>query len=415
MAQLLEEIADFLCRQTGSPFTTLQQDDAAVSYDFILDCLEDELQDDFPMQDSDGFSYLRYSLKTISQCTGCDDTSENINPMPRIMLFIDFPKTKQLAFSDLVRNHFIQQTVERRCCNENQPCNMNQANQRLQFVQAPLYLAFTFLIFNQKRTKNNGWKNSKIIDKSIDLPMVFSLKGCFSENKTIKYWLCGVVSHTGKKYGEGHYVAYTKQAFDKNWIYFDNQEVESIDENFVGIKYNINCGDIETPYLLFYRQITSNDLEVDVRVRVDVSVDNAAANSVEENNADIVDEANKENAVNEAEIVPESEHQGQFLYDQDAPVIDGPAVTDPRFQAAETDEKRIADEVDNDVDYELDEFEYTEDADDAEDDFQVDEDTPTDEAIVDNTVDEAEEKNVMDEADLCNNAADANVGNDNTA
>jgi ubiquitin C-terminal hydrolase len=97
-----------------------------------------------------------------------------------------------------------------------------------------------------------GWIN---LNTKFDLeqPQKLSMEKYFPLTTNTSYTLIGLLSHCGEDTSVGHNLAY--RLIDRKWYYFNDDEVQEINECEIGKAYGLSEGGCETAYLAFFEQL----------------------------------------------------------------------------------------------------------------------------------------------------------------
>ena len=95
-----------------------------------------------------------------------------------------------------------------------------------------------------------GEKNTKF---DLEQPHNLSMEKYFPSSTNTSYKLIGLLSHCGEDISVGHNLAY--RLIDGNWYYFNDDEVQEINECEIGKAYGLSENECETAYLAFFEQL----------------------------------------------------------------------------------------------------------------------------------------------------------------
>ena len=180
-----------------------------------------------------------------TKCFSCNAITYNIQcfnilifPLEKVRLFKGYNKNQPVTISDCFECHRSPEVFS----GENQiycnNCNLNSnASTQNFFVYGP-----NVLIINLNRGKGIQF-NVKL---NYELYLDISNYVC-NNNGPKKYELIGVVQHYGESSMNGHYVAFCKSKFDKNWYKYNDSIVQKVNYNEM---YSSGI-----PYVLFYHKL----------------------------------------------------------------------------------------------------------------------------------------------------------------
>ena len=180
-----------------------------------------------------------------TKCFSCNAITYNIQcfnilifPLEKVRLFKRFNQNQPITIADCFECHrnpelfFGENQIY---CNN---CNLNSnASTQNFFVYGP-----NVLIINLNRGKGIQF-NVKL---NFELYLDISNYVC-NNNGPKKYELIGVVQHYGESSMNGHYIAFCKSKFDKNWYKYNDSIVQKVNYNEM---YSSGI-----PYVLFYHKL----------------------------------------------------------------------------------------------------------------------------------------------------------------
>ncbi|KAL9272406.1 Ubiquitin carboxyl-terminal hydrolase 3-like protein [Drosera capensis] len=149
-----------------------------------------------------------------------------------------------------LENHFSTTMLSGENAKDCNKCGrLRDAKKRTMMKKAP-----QILVLHLKRFERTNWGSSQKLDYRVAYPFELKLSNT-TEAADTEYSLSAVVVHLGNTLHSGHYVCMARS--HNNWFYFDDKEVEMIDESFVqlcfGAEMNYTSAS-ENGYLLFYER-----------------------------------------------------------------------------------------------------------------------------------------------------------------
>jgi hypothetical protein len=219
------------------------QGDSNEAYILLLGALEEELADFFE-GGKEGFKSWVYSFaQRTSQCGGCDYSFPTVDPI--LVCNLSINRKECINLEDMIRETMTEeQLTEFHCKREN-------GSRITEFTGTPKILVFQLLIFKM----HPMGKLEKFLNVNVNIPRVLNMEKC---NTTYK--LRGAISHIGdnshienNEDNKGHYVAYRRVG--DVWLLFDDDCVKTVE--FDQIAKSVN-DDNETPFMIFYEQMTEN-------------------------------------------------------------------------------------------------------------------------------------------------------------
>ena len=113
------------------------------------------------------------------------------------------------------------------------------------------YILPPVLIIILNRGKNNQDFNEEFkFDEILD----FTGKNIIQNNQSYKkYYLCGIITHLGESGSSGHFIAYSRNNLNDNFLCYNDDSVSRvsvIDAKSAKISYE--AAEKKTPYILLY-------------------------------------------------------------------------------------------------------------------------------------------------------------------
>ena len=190
--------------------------------------------------------------KATSQvtCEKCKNQSNREQPFSFLTLNIDSDQSQNpespVALADCLANFSKPEKLDGSIYNCERCKGLQNATKRVTISELP-----DVLLLHINRIKWKGVNRQKIQTK-VDFPLrdldladhsMFSGAEAKEKEKDTKYTLCGVVNHSGKHFGGGHYFSYCLNTESSGWLSFSDGLVTAASEG--------NVSESQA-YMLFY-------------------------------------------------------------------------------------------------------------------------------------------------------------------
>ena len=275
-----------LKKSSKEPFTGTTQQDAAQFIDFVVDLLDysSPYRDGNPSQLD---AAIHFHMQDHVRCNSCGQTVSSV-PQKTHLLQLRFPdhndKVSALCIEDMLAAFHapIALQIETGNAYECSTCQTKtNATRRTSLTSIPprsIMIQFARFDFNTITNASTKTTTAATYQEQLTLPFE-----TFGDVVNVHYTLQAVIDHEGRDTSSGHYITYARRSQESttttadaaavkdagksttsephdtvHWFKFDDAVIHHVDkgEVFDPIHFKKKNGDVRTPYILLYQQVS---------------------------------------------------------------------------------------------------------------------------------------------------------------